>query len=120
MRHRPCSMRPCVIGPHAMRPRRAMRIDSDSDPALTTATPCAYMSVQLPKQPTYESPAPEFIGLKPRLAFGSLHSQVSVQLPKQLVFDTRGADAARADGAADGDAWGVNLDVQELNLVLRL
>jgi hypothetical protein len=50
---------------------------------------------------------------------------VSVQLPKQLVFDTRGSLPGRALGAAGladsgADAWGVNLDVQELNLVLRL
>ncbi|KAG1656172.1 hypothetical protein FOA52_008711 [Chlamydomonas sp. UWO 241] len=69
------------------------------------------------------------IRFKPRLFYKHIGvealTEVSVQLPKQLVFDTRGGMPGRALGAAGNadsgaDAWGVNLDVQELNLVLRL
>lgn len=44
---------------------------------------------------------------------------MTLQVPSQVLFDVTGGGAGGGE-AGDSDVFGVNLDVQELNLVLRL
>mmetsp|Transcript_22326 Transcript_22326/g.38183 ORF Transcript_22326/g.38183 Transcript_22326/m.38183 type:complete len:191 (+) Transcript_22326:55-627(+) len=75
--------------------------------------------------PRAEAVALNSLRLKPRLYLGPLgveaRTQLTVQLPSKLLMDVVAGRGGGAEGVRDeGDTFGINLEVQQLDLVLRL
>jgi hypothetical protein len=130
--------RVCVCVPHHATPRH-------NTPQHTTQA-CTKAALQLPQQtcPAPPRPAPPHptpphpTHPHPTPTPTQARTQVAVQLPQRLLFDVapggalgHGGGSFRSagsgllapsggDGGDDADAFGINLDVQELNLILRL
>uniref|UniRef100_A0A7S0RET5 Uncharacterized protein n=1 Tax=Chlamydomonas leiostraca TaxID=1034604 RepID=A0A7S0RET5_9CHLO len=67
------------------------------------------------------------IRFKPKIFYKNIgveaRTQLTVQLPSKLLFDmapSHAASGAQGGAGEDDDAFGCSLDVQQLNLVLRL